>query len=85
MLDDQNQKQHNLNHASKRRLNQNPRNLRHLPSEFLSGESEEVGGGNHSDVGDREDPDGVCDDEIEDDGDEGKGEKEIHILRYFVG
>lgn len=85
MLDDQDQKQHDLYDTPKCRLNQNSRHLWHLPRKLLSGKSEQVGGRDHANVRDGEDPNGVGNDEVEDDGYKGEWPEKIHILRDLVG
>lgn len=50
MLDDQDDKQHNLDDTAQSGLDQDPRDLGHLPGEFLAREPQQIRRGNHAQV-----------------------------------
>lgn len=71
--------------AYKSSLNENPRNLRHLPSKLLASKPEQVSSRNHADITDDEDPDvQMWSDIIHDDREKTERPEQIDCHGYLV-
>lgn len=85
MFCNQNKKEDNLHYRSEGCLYQDSRHLWHLASIFLSCKTEQIGNGNHGDIGEDENKNGMIGSRITKDyGDRDKGPQKVDIFGDFA-